>query len=504
MKITRLLIANRGEIALRIIRTCRQMGIASLAVFSEADAQSRHVREADDSRLIGPPEAALSYLNVDAILRAAKEMGADAIHPGYGFLSERAEFAEAVTKAGLIYVGPPPSATRALGSKIEAKMLAEKAGVPLVPGFFQPGAADASLKAAAVRMGFPVLLKASAGGGGRGMRVVQAESEIDRELALAREEAIKAFGEGSMMVEKLIPSPRHIEVQILADSHGQTACLFDRECSLQRRHQKVIEEAPSPVMTEDLWARMREACLRLVKESGYVGAGTVEFITDQAATDFYFLEVNARLQVEHPVTEMITGLDLVRQQILIAQGEKLSVPEPLMKGDRRAIQGHAIEARIIAEDPSKGFLPSIGRFLGWAEPQGPGIRFDGGFESGGEISQHYDSLIGKLIAQGATRDEAASRLIAGLEDTHVLGVRTNIAFLHRLASSETFERAAFHTKWIDQEGQGLLAEPEELPLELASLASAQSLGSGVLEAQGSSRRSGSPAWDQADGFRLFR
>lgn len=502
MNISRILIANRGEIALRIIRTCRQMGIASLAVYSEADSNSRHVGEADDSRLIGPPEAALSYLNVEAILRAAREMGADAIHPGYGFLSERAEFAEAAAAAGLIYIGPPPAATRALGSKIEAKLLAEKAGVPLVPGFFQPGASDSTLKEAALKMGFPILLKASAGGGGRGMRVVHSESDFDRELGLAREEAIKAFGEGSMMVEKLIPSPRHIEVQVLADSHGQTACLFDRECSLQRRHQKVIEEAPSPVMTEALWAGMREACLRLVKESGYVGAGTVEFITDQAAQEFYFLEVNARLQVEHPLTEMITGLDLVRQQILIAQGEKLDLPEALMQGDRSAIQGHAIEARIIAEDPAKGFLPSIGRILGWAEPQGPGIRFDGGFQSGDEISQHYDSLMGKIITHGATREEARQRLLVGLEDTHVLGVKTNIGFLHRLASSDAFNQAAFHTKWIDLEGQDLLSDPDELPLELGSLAvggMASSLKSGREKKQ-----SASPAWDQADGFRVIR
>ncbi len=502
MRIKRLLIANRGEIALRIIRTCRQMGIASLTVYSEADSNSRHVREADDSRLIGPAEAAQSYLSVEAILRAAQEMGADAIHPGYGFLSERAEFAESVGKAGLIYVGPPPAATRALGSKIEAKMLAETAGVPLVPGIFQLGASDSSLKDAALKMGFPVLLKASAGGGGRGMRVVQAESEFDRELSLAREEAIKAFGEGSMMVEKLIPSPRHIEVQVLADSHGQTACLFDRECSLQRRHQKVIEEAPSPVMTDGLWSRMKEACLRLVKESGYVGAGTVEFITDQAAEEFYFLEVNARLQVEHPVTEMITGLDLVRQQILIAEGERLDLSPLLMSGDRRAIQGHAIEARIIAEDPSKGFLPSIGRILSWAEPQGPGIRFDGGFQAGDDISQHYDSLIGKLITHGSNREEAANRLISGLEDNHVLGVKTNIGFLHRLASSASFGEAAFHTKWIDQEGHELLADPDDLPGELAALAVGQARI--TAPATQEKRKSSSPSWDQTDGFRLFR
>lgn len=501
VKIQRLLIANRGEIALRIIRTCREMGIKALAVYSDADEKARHVREADDSRRIGPPEAALSYLNTKAILTAAKEMDADAIHPGYGFLSERAEFAEAVAQAGLIYVGPPPHATRALGSKIEAKLIAQKAGVPLVPGFFEPGASDSQLKSAADSMGFPILLKASAGGGGRGMRVVMTSEDFDRELVMARDEAIKAFGEGSMMVEKLISSPRHIEVQVLADQHGQAVCLFDRECSLQRRHQKVIEEAPSPKMSERLWAAMKEACVRLVKEAGYIGAGTVEFITDQDAEEFYFLEVNARLQVEHPVTEMITGLDLVRQQILIAQGEKLALSRPLMEGDRSAIQGHAIEARIIAEDPSRGFMPSVGRIIGWAEPQSPGTRFDGGFQLGDEISQYYDSLVGKLICHGASRQEAASRLVKALEDTHILGVKTNISFLHRLVEGPEFARADFHTKWIDEKGQGLLSEPEDAPDELAALVSA-SIGQ-ATGTEGTVRRSESPAWDRSDGFRLF-
>lgn len=502
MKIKRLLIANRGEIALRIIRTCREMGIKSLAVYSDADSKARHVREADESFRLGPAEAAASYLNQAALIEAAKAMQADAVHPGYGFLSERAEFAETVAAAGLIYVGPPPSATRALGSKIEAKLIAQKAGVPLVPGFFSPNATDEELESAAISMGFPVLLKASAGGGGRGMRVVHQADDLNRELKMAREEAIKAFGEGSMMVEKLIPSPRHIEVQVLADSHGNVACLFDRECSLQRRHQKVIEEAPSPVMTDGLWQRMREACISLVRAAGYVGAGTVEFITDQAATDFYFLEVNARLQVEHPVTEMITGLDLVRQQILIAEGNSLDLAPDLMEGKRSAINGHSIEARIIAEDPSKGFLPSVGKLHGWAEPQGPGIRFDGGFQAGDEISQYYDSLMGKLIVQGSNREEARLRLINALEDTHILGVKTNISFVHRLAGSAAFSEAAFHTKWLDEEGQGLLAEPDELPLELSALVEAAKAGvsGGGVE----SKKSLTPAWDTADSFRLFR
>lgn len=334
------------------------------------------------------------------------------------------------------------------------------------------------------------------------MRVVHQADDLNRELKMAREEAIKAFGEGSMMVEKLIPSPRHIEVQVLADSHGNVACLFDRECSLQRRHQKVIEEAPSPVMTDGLWQRMREACISLVQAAGYVGAGTVEFITDQAATDFYFLEVNARLQVEHPVTEMITGLDLVRQQILIAEGNSLDLAPDLMEGKRSAINGHSIEARIIAEDPSKGFLPSVGKLHGWAEPQGPGIRFDGGFQAGDEISQYYDSLMGKLIVQGSNREEARLRLINALEDTHILGVKTNISFVHRLAGSAAFSEAAFHTKWLDEEGQGLLAEPDDLPLELSALIEAAKCGvsGGGVE----QKKTLTPAWDKADGFRLFR
>ncbi len=502
MRINRLLIANRGEIALRIIRTCREMGIKSLAVYSDADSKARHVREADESYRLGPAEASASYLNQQALIEAAKEMKADAVHPGYGFLSERAEFAESAAAAGLIYVGPPPSATRALGSKIEAKQIAQKASVPLVPGFFSSNATDDQLEEAAASMGFPVLLKASAGGGGRGMRVVRQAEDFRRELKMAREEAVKAFGEGSMMVEKLISSPRHIEIQVLADSHGNVACLFDRECSLQRRHQKVIEEAPSPMMTEALWLRMREACISLVKAAGYVGAGTVEFITDQAAADFYFLEVNARLQVEHPVTEMITGLDLVRQQILIAEGAALNLSPDLMEGKRSAINGHSIEARIIAEDPARGFMPSVGRLHGWAEPQGPGIRFDGGFQAGDEISQYYDSLMGKLIIHGSTREEARLRLMTALEDTHILGVKTNISFLHRLAGSAAFNTAEFHTKWLDDEGQVLLQEPEELPEELFSLVEAAkgTAAQGAID----QKMTLTPAWEKADGFRLFR
>lgn len=495
-----ILIANRGEIAVRVIRAAREMGIRSIAVYSEADAHSLHAKLADEAVFIGASEPGESYLRAGAILDAARATGAEAIHPGYGFLSERAEFAEACDAAGIIFIGPPASAMRRLGAKIDAKKLAVENDVPIAPGFFEPGASDDAVLAAARAMGFPVMLKASAGGGGRGMRVVREDDQLETELRLAREESRKAFGDDEMMVERLIEQPRHIEVQVLADQHGNAAALFERECSLQRRHQKLIEEAPSPVMTDAIWERLRDASLRLVRAAGYVGAGTVEFMLEPATGEIYFLEVNARLQVEHPVTEAITGVDLVQWQIRIASGEALVLPDALMRGDRSAIRGHAIESRIVAEDPAHGFMPSVGKILGWAEPAGPGIRFDTGFGEGAEVTRFYDSLVAKLIVHGTTREDAVRRLSMALRDTHILGVRTNIAFVLDLLAAPWFGAGEFDTGTLGRE-MGSWAEPSDLPSELGSLvglatASAPSGG-------GSAVAETSPAWALADGFRVL-
>lgn len=499
--IRKILVANRGEIAIRVFRTARQMGIGTVAVASVADRDALHPKYADQVVPIGPPEPSESYLKVDRVLAAARESGADAIHPGYGFLSERASFSRACRDNGIVFIGPGPEAMERLGAKIDAKKIAVESGVPVTPGYFEPGATCETLKAEADRIGYPVMLKASAGGGGRGMRAVTGPDEFEASFRLASEEAEKAFGDGAMMVEKLIERPRHIEVQVLADSHGGVACLFERECSLQRRHQKVIEESPSPVMTDDLWRRMKDASVRLVQAAGYTNAGTVEFMVDDKTGEFYFLEVNARLQVEHPVTEAVTGLDLVEWQIRVAQGEALDLPRPLMEGDRSAIRGHAIEARVIAEDPATGFLPSVGRVRGWAEPSGPGIRFDTGFNAGSEVSRYYDSLLAKLIVHGTTREQAIEKLCGALEDTHILGVKTNIAYLLDLSRHAGFRGGNIDTGFLGRE-MGQWAPSTDVP---------KSLGALVAAAQ-RSRAAGDPAtrqdvdgpWDMNDSFRVAK
>ena len=465
--IRKLLVANRGEIAVRVVRAAREMGISTVAVASEADRNAAHARLADRVVDIGPSEPTASYLDMSKLLAAAAETGADAIHPGYGFLSERPEFAEACRDAGIVFVGPPPEAMRRLGAKIDAKLLAVEAGVPVTPGFFEAGATPAQLKAAADDLGYPVMLKASAGGGGRGMRALRDPADFDRELALASEEALKAFGDGAMMVEKLIDRPRHVEVQLLADAHGNVACLFERECSIQRRHQKLIEESPAPAVLSvpDLWNGMREAASKLARAAGYVGAGTVEFMVDTDTGRFYFLEVNARLQVEHPVTEAVTGVDLVQWQLRIASGEPLVLDAPLMAGDRTALRGCAIEARIVAEDPAQGFLPSVGRILAWAEPRAPGVRVDTGFGPDAEVTRYYDSLLAKVIAHAETRPAAIARLVQALEDFHILGVRTNIAYLLDILGSEGFVSGAIDTGYLARtfpEWSGEHAIPDEL------------------------------------------
>jgi 3-methylcrotonyl-CoA carboxylase alpha subunit len=499
MAIAKILVANRGEIAVRIFRTAKSLGLRTVAVFSDADSNAIHTQLADEAVHIGGSAPCESYLDGDKILEAARQTGADAIHPGYGFLSERAEFSEACADAGITFIGPSASAMRRLGAKIDAKQLAVENRVPITPGYFQTGASDFQLHEAAKDIGFPIMLKASAGGGGRGMRVVRSSGEFESELATAKDEALKGFGDSAMMVEKLVENPRHIEVQFIADQHGSVACLFERECSIQRRHQKLIEEAPSPFSKiESLWPQMRDATTRLIKAAGYFGAGTAEFMVDPISGDFYFLEVNARLQVEHCVTEEITGLDLVAQQIRVANGLNLDIPSRLIAGERDSIFGHSVEVRIVAENPGQGFLPSIGKIVGWAEPREPGIRFDTGFGLGCEISRFYDSMIAKVIAHGSNRQEAIQRLVSALNDFHVLGVHTNIAFLIDVLNSDGFMTGDIDTGFLGRE----FAEwtPCAPPGELGSIA--KSASSGISE---TSMEKKSPAmWDLCDNWRNVR
>lgn len=502
MPIQKLLVANRGEIAVRVFRTCREMGIRTVAIASDADAGAMHALMADEVVALGGSEPSSSYLDMGKVIAAAKETGADAIHPGYGFLSERAEFAEACVEAGITFVGPTGAAMRAVGSKIDAKQLAVAADVPVTPGYFEPGATVDDLRAAAEKIGYPVLLKASAGGGGRGMRIVQDPSEFDHAFAMAATEARNAFGDDSMMVEKLVMQPRHVEVQVLADHHGNVAALFERECSIQRRQQKLLEESPSPALAhhgaDQGWEKLRGYAERLVRASGYTNAGTLEFLMDPSSGEFYFMEVNARLQVEHPVTEQITGLDLVYWQLKIAQGDRLALDPNLMAGNRSAIHGHAIEVRVVAEDPGAGFLPSTGTIAAWAEPRSPGIRLDTGFGPGAVVSRFYDSLIAKVIAHGATRAQAVSKLEAALEDFHVLGVKTNIGFLLDVIHHPDFLAGEVDTGWLERCG---VAEtpPPPIPLELGAILSAGSNAAATdtaLAAVG--------VWNSGDSFRNAR
>ena len=449
--IRRLLIANRGEIAVRIIRACGELGIESVAVYSDADAKAPQVAAADHAVAIGPAPARDSYLSVPKLLDAARASGADAVHPGYGFLSENAAFARACAGAGLIFVGPPADVIAQMGSKIEARRLVSAAGVPIVPGETPDDQSDRGIRKALERIGLPALVKASAGGGGKGMRRVLDAGAIDESIPAARREAAAAFGDGTLYVERLVAHPRHVEVQIFADDHGHVMHLFERDCSTQRRHQKVIEESPSPALTPGLRARMTEAAVAAARAANYRNAGTIEFLVEDEA--FYFLEMNTRLQVEHPVTEQITGLDLVRAQLLVADGEPL--PWTQQEVSQR---GHAIEARIYAEDPAQGFLPQAGRLTRYREPQRPGIRVDAGVVEGGEVSIHYDPMLAKVIATAETRDLAIARLSAALRWFEIAGVRTNRSFLLRILESSAFRAGAIDTAFLDREGHALAAQ----------------------------------------------
>ncbi|MCX4677075.1 ATP-grasp domain-containing protein [Streptomyces sp. NBC_01433] len=460
------LVANRGEIAVRVIRTLREMGVRSVAVFSDADADARHVREADTAVRIGPAPAALSYLSVDALLDAARRTGAQAVHPGYGFLAENAGFARACADAGLVFIGPPAPAISLMGDKIRAKETVSAAGVPVVPGSSGSGLTDAQLAAAAREIAMPVLLKPSAGGGGKGMRLVRDEALLADEIAAARREARASFGDDTLLVERWIDRPRHIEIQVLADAHGHVVHLGERECSLQRRHQKIIEEAPSVLLDEETRAAMGEAAVQAARSCGYVGAGTVEFIVpgnDPAA--YCFMEMNTRLQVEHPVTELVTGLDLVEWQLRVAAGEHL----PYAQGDI-TLTGHAIEARVCAEDPARGFLPSGGTVLALREPQGHGVRTDSGLSEGVPVGSLYDPMLSKVIAYGPDRATAVRKLRAALADTVILGVPTNAGFLRRLLAHPAVVAGELDTGLVEREADGLV--PDGVPDEVYAAAAA--------------------------------
>ncbi len=462
------LVANRGEIACRIIRTCREMGIRSVAVYSDADASARHVRSADEALRIGASAASASYLNVSALVDAARRTGADAVHPGYGFLAERAEFAAACKAAGLTFIGPAPEVIARMGSKRAARRLMAAAGVPVVPGYDGEEQSDARFVAAAREIGFPVLVKASAGGGGRGMRVVERPADLPEALAAARREAQSAFGDATLLLEKLIPAPRHIEFQLFGDTHGNLVHLGERECSIQRRHQKVIEETPSPALNAALRARMAEAALTVGRTLGYTNAGTVEFVLDGDG-NFYFLEVNTRLQVEHPITELVTGLDLVRWQILVAEGK----PLPLAQ-DEITSCGHAVEARVYAEDPAAGYLPATGRIALWRAPVEASVRVDAGVETGDEISIYYDPLIAKISAHAGDRAEALRRLEYTLGKTVLFGVQNNLDFLRRVLLHPAHVAGRIDTGFLERHADELLASspPPGMPGSLSPVAMA--------------------------------
>jgi 3-methylcrotonyl-CoA carboxylase alpha subunit len=448
-----LLIANRGEIACRVIRTAKVMGLRTVAVYSEADREAMHVAMADEAVLLGPARARDSYLNIARMIEAARQSGAEAVHPGYGFLSESAEFAQACFEAGLIFVGPTADMIRAMGSKSGSKMLMDKAGVPLVPGYHGEAQDDATLTKAADQIGFPVLVKASAGGGGRGMRIVRSVGELAGALVSAKREAKAAFGDDRMLIEKFVENPRHIEVQVIGDSHGNLLSLFERECTLQRRHQKVIEEAPSPTLSDAQREAVCAAARKAAAAVSYIGAGTIEFVSN--GKDVFFIEMNTRLQVEHPVTELITGIDLVEWQLRVASGEKLPKTQ-----DQITRNGHAIEARVYAENPHKNFMPSVGRIKTWHTPEpSNGLRIDAGYRQGDMVSPHYDAMLAKVIAWAPTRDAAIARLNRGLEDTDVRGVVTNMPFLSALVTHPDVRANRIDTGFIERELKGLTPEP---------------------------------------------
>ena len=461
--IKKIVVANRGEIALRVMRSAREVGVKTVAVFSEADRNAPHVRYADEAICIGPPPSSESYLKIDRILDAARKTAADAIHPGYGFLSENATFAQRCEKAGLIFIGPSASAIELMGSKLAAKAAVAAFEVPLVPGTQTPISDVAEAKKIAEKIGYPILIKASAGGGGKGMRIVEDEGSFQQQMERAISEATSAFGDGSVFIEKYITRPRHIEFQVFGDQHGNVVHMFERECSIQRRHQKVIEEAPSAILTPEKRERMGRAAINVAKACGYYGAGTVEFILD-ANLDFYFLEMNTRLQVEHPVTEAITGLDLVKLQISVASGNPLPFSQ-----EELTMRGHAIEARVYAEDPANNFLPDIGILKTYKRPQGHGVRVDDGFEQGMEIPYYYDPMIAKLICHAETRERAIDKMIRAIEEYEITGLETTLGFCDFVMKHPAFRSGDFDTNFVNTHFEpSLLQRPADANEELVA------------------------------------
>jgi acetyl-CoA carboxylase, biotin carboxylase subunit len=471
-KITKLLVANRGEIALRVLRSAKEMGLQTVAIYSEADRNALHVRYADEAVCVGPPASKDSYLRGDKILEVCRQLGVDAIHPGYGFLSENAEFARMVTEAGLIFVGPSPEAMNVMGDKLSAKQAVKAYNIPLVPGTDEAISDVEEAKRIAATVGFPILIKASAGGGGKGMRIVNSAEDFEEQMQLAINEATSAFGDGSVFIEKFVTGPRHIEIQVLGDEHGNIVHLFERECSIQRRHQKVIEEAPSSVLTPELRAEMGRCAVDVARACNYTGAGTVEFLLDDQR-NFYFLEMNTRLQVEHPVTEQITGLDLVKEQIKVAQGQPLAFNQ-----EDLTITGHALELRVYAEDPQNNFLPDIGTLTTYVRPQGPGVRVDDGFEQGMEIPIYYDPMIAKLVTFGATREEAIARMLRAIDEYQITGIETTLGFGRYVLQHPAFVSGNFDTNFIrDHFPADVLkpAAPDEATAKLAAVLTAMLL-----------------------------
>ena len=499
----RILIANRGEIALRVARACREAGLESVAVYSDADARALHTTATDYAVRIGPAPPSESYLSIDAILAAARATKADAIHPGYGFLSENVEFARACEEAGIIFIGPPAEAIERMGSKIAAREIARRADVAVVPGYVPPDQTDSAVAGAAHILGFPILLKPSAGGGGIGMKVVRDEAGLLLAIAQARREAVAAFGDGTLYVERLVERPRHVEIQIMADAHGQVVHLFERECSIQRRHQKVVEESPSVALTPALRGRMGEAAVRVARAAGYRNAGTIEFLLDGTGDEatFYFLEMNTRLQVEHPVTEAVTGVDLVRAQFAVAAGQ----PLPWSQADL-AQRGHAIEVRIYAEDPARDDLPQAGPLLLYREPTMPGVRVDAGVAEGGEITVHYDPMIAKLIVSAETREAARQRALTALRSYAILGIRTNVAFLIALLEHPRFISGELDTHFLEREGAALRAslqsEPPEQVRVVAGVVLPAKAGSHTTDDEGGRATAETDPWSTLQHVRL--
>ncbi|HXE80068.1 MAG TPA: acetyl-CoA carboxylase biotin carboxylase subunit [Vicinamibacterales bacterium] len=500
--INRLLIANRGEIAVRIIRACRELGIESVAVYSDADADALHVRLADRAIRIGPAPAAESYLAIPALIEAARGAGAQAIHPGYGFLSERAAFAKACAEAGLIFVGPPADVIARMGSKVGARRLMQAHDVPVVPGETPSRADPAALETAASRVGYPLLLKPSAGGGGIGMRVVREASALAAASEASRREARAAFGDDELYVERLIERARHVEVQVLGDAHGRVLHFFERECSVQRRHQKVIEESPSPAVTPALRQRMVAAAVAAARAAAYRNAGTVEFLVEGLGDEarFYFLEMNTRLQVEHPVTEAVTGVDLVAAQLRVASGEDLALDQ-----EDIVQRGHAIECRIYAEDPLHGFLPQAGRVLRYREPSGPGVRVDSGITEGAAVPVQYDPLLAKLVVHAETRQLAIARARAALKSFVILGIRTNVPYLLAILEHPSFTAGEIDTGFLDRDHGTLgAAVRDEPPLEAIVAAAAEDVGGANVRTDIADARGNADPWSSLSGWRIAR